>query len=52
MPQLMPLNWAFSSLMVSFILVSACVIYSEKTGLLSMENSFFSVVNKSESWFW
>nr|YP_009117190.1 ATP synthase F0 subunit 8 [Neoscona theisi]AJE26546.1 ATP synthase F0 subunit 8 [Neoscona theisi] len=30
MPQLMPLNWIFSSMMVLVIIVSAGVIYSEK----------------------
>nr|QHH25564.1 ATP synthase F0 subunit 8 [Argiope ocula] len=52
MPQLMPLNWVLSSIMVSIIIVSACVIYSEEMGDIMVQDSIKKMKNKMELWFW
>nr|YP_009691838.1 ATP synthase F0 subunit 8 [Argiope perforata]QEG58618.1 ATP synthase F0 subunit 8 [Argiope perforata] len=52
MPQLMPLNWVFSSFMISLVVVSACLIYSEKIEISALNNGTNSVMNKTDLWFW
>nr|QNV12092.1 ATP synthase F0 subunit 8 [Argiope bruennichi] len=52
MPQLMPLNWVFSSVMISLVVVSACVIYSEKMEIFIVKDSGRKISNKMDMWFW
>nr|YP_009161622.1 ATP synthase F0 subunit 8 [Cyclosa argenteoalba]AKN58351.1 ATP synthase F0 subunit 8 [Cyclosa argenteoalba] len=50
MPQLMPLNWIFSSMMLVLLLASACMIYSNMSKSIMGNNTTSSV--KNILWLW
>nr|YP_009680177.1 ATP synthase F0 subunit 8 [Neoscona scylla]QDF64711.1 ATP synthase F0 subunit 8 [Neoscona scylla] len=52
MPQLMPLNWVFSSIMVSLIVISAGVIYSENMLENEVNMSLSGMKSSMNYWCW
>nr|YP_009172220.1 ATP synthase F0 subunit 8 [Cyrtarachne nagasakiensis]ALF36377.1 ATP synthase F0 subunit 8 [Cyrtarachne nagasakiensis] len=53
MPQLMPLKWIFSSMMMVMILLMVCILFSEEMNLFSAVkmNSMKNLLIKN-LWFW
>nr|QNV12137.1 ATP synthase F0 subunit 8 [Araneus diadematus] len=52
MPQLMPLKWVFSSMMMLVILMSVGVIYSEKEKVGEVKSNVQSIGDKMHIWCW
>nr|YP_009240915.1 ATP synthase F0 subunit 8 [Neoscona nautica]ALF63149.1 ATP synthase F0 subunit 8 [Neoscona nautica] len=52
MPQLMPLNWIFSSMMLLIIIMSASIIYSEKMMKTEINMLMNNMKNSENMWCW
>nr|QNV12111.1 ATP synthase F0 subunit 8 [Araneus quadratus] len=52
MPQLMPLNWVFSGMMMMLILISISLIYSEKESVEESKIIMYKYNKKMNIWCW
>nr|YP_009240928.1 ATP synthase F0 subunit 8 [Neoscona adianta]ALF63162.1 ATP synthase F0 subunit 8 [Neoscona adianta] len=52
MPQLMPLNWMFSSMMMLIVIVSLAIIYSEKMMINEVNMSLKGMKKSMNIWCW
>nr|YP_009108127.1 ATP synthase F0 subunit 8 [Araneus ventricosus]AIU45749.1 ATP synthase F0 subunit 8 [Araneus ventricosus] len=52
MPQLMPLNWIFSSMMVFMLVVCGSIIYSEVMVMSKVQYSVLKADSSLNNWCW
>nr|YP_010415024.1 ATP synthase F0 subunit 8 [Araniella displicata]URW97643.1 ATP synthase F0 subunit 8 [Araniella displicata] len=52
MPQLMPLSWIFSGMMVMIAVMTASIIYSDKSDIKSVSPSLSYSMGVNKYWCW